>query len=99
MVERGGRSPPVVPSTPGTTMMSDIGARVVPGAVIYTDESTIYGKALPMAGYQHKRVHHSARVYVGGDAQTQTIEGFWSIVKRRIGGTHHAVSAKYLRAT
>ena len=36
------------------------------------------------------------RVYVSGDVHTNTIEGFWSLVKRRIGGVYHAVSAKPL---
>ncbi len=32
-----------------------------------------------------------------GDVHTNTIEGFWSLVKRGISGIHHAVSAKYLQ--
>ncbi|HTW49373.1 MAG TPA: transposase [Acidobacteriaceae bacterium] len=32
-----------------------------------------------------------------GDIHTQTIEGFWSLVKRGIGGVHHSVSRKYLQ--
>jgi transposase len=32
-----------------------------------------------------------------GDVHTNTIEGFWSLVKRGIAGTHHAVSAKWLQ--
>ncbi len=32
-----------------------------------------------------------------GDAHTNTIEGFWSLVKRGISGVNHAVSAKYLQ--
>lgn len=36
-------------------------------------------------------------MYVVGDVHTNTIEGFWSLVKRGIGGTHHAVSAKWLQ--
>lgn len=46
-------------------------------------------------GYEHRRIHYAASVYVQGDVHANTIEGFWSLVKRRIGGTHHAVSAKY----
>lgn len=33
-----------------------------------------------------------------GDIHTQTIEGFWSLVKRGIGGVYHAVSQKYLQS-
>lgn len=36
-------------------------------------------------------------MYVDGDTHTQTIEGFWSLVKRGISGSHHSVSAKYLQ--
>jgi transposase-like protein len=98
MVERQGRvAAHVVPSTRARTIMPMVKTRILPEAVIYTDEATIYTKSLPFLGYQHKRVHHQARVYVEGDAHTQTIEGFWSLVKRGIGGTHHAVSAKYLQ--
>ena len=32
-----------------------------------------------------------------GDIHTNTIEGFWSLVKNGIRGTHHAVSAKWLQ--
>jgi len=34
--------------------------------------------------------------YVVGGVHTQTIEGFWSLVKRGVIGTFHKVSAKYL---
>ncbi len=32
-----------------------------------------------------------------GDTHTNTIEGFWSLVKRGISGVHHVVSAKKLQ--
>ena len=41
-------------------------------------------------------VHHSRDEYVVGAIHTNTIEGFWSIVKRGIVGTFHKVSKKYL---
>ena len=72
-------------------------ARVLPSAVVCTDQSRLYREPIPKAGYQHKRVHHEAKVYVDGDTHTQTIEGFWSLVKRGISGSHHSVSAKYLQ--
>ena len=49
------------------------------------------------AGYQHDRVNHSESVYVSGQVHTNTIEGFWSLVKRGIGGVYHAVSSKHLQ--
>jgi len=33
-----------------------------------------------------------------GDVHTNTVEGFWSLIKRGIGGTHHAVSQKFLQS-
>ncbi|PYV75287.1 MAG: hypothetical protein DMG96_17685 [Acidobacteria bacterium] len=36
-------------------------------------------------------------VYVLGNVHTNTIEGFWSLVKRGLGGVYHAVSKKYLQ--
>lgn len=33
----------------------------------------------------------------GADAYTNSIEGFWSQLKRSLDGTHHAVSPKFLQ--
>jgi transposase-like protein len=46
--------------------------------------------------FSHGVVHHASGQYVHGAIHTNTIEGFWSIVKRGIIGTFHKVSAKYL---
>jgi transposase-like protein/IS1 family transposase len=46
--------------------------------------------------YPHESVDHARHQYVVGAIHTNTIEGFWSIVKRGIVGTFHKVSAKYL---
>lgn len=43
-------------------------------------------------------VFHSAREYVRGGIHTNTIEGFWSQLKRSIKGTHHSVSRKHLQS-
>jgi transposase len=97
MVQRGGNvTAHVVPSRKGRTLYPHIESRVLPAAIVYTDEAPVYS-TLGAKGYQHKRIHHQARVYVDGDTHTNTIEGFWSLVKRGIGGTHHAVSAKHLQ--
>ncbi|MGA8107786.1 MAG: transposase, partial [Acidobacteriaceae bacterium] len=47
--------------------------------------------------YVHHRIQHSEKVYVMGDIHTNTIEGFWSLLKRGIGGVYHSVSRKYLQ--
>jgi len=41
---------------------------------------------------------HYARVYVCGDVHTNNIEGFWSLLKRGIGGVYHSVGEKYLQS-
>ena len=72
---------------------------VLPESTVFTDEvSPINGlPRIDGMDYQHRRINHSARVYVMGDVHTHTIEGFWSLVKRGIGGVYHSVSPKYLQ--
>lgn len=65
--------------------MSNIREHVLPSATVYTDELASYNK-LAESGYIHSRVHHTAKVYVAGDAHVNTIEGFWSLTKRGIDG-------------
>jgi transposase len=48
-------------------------------------------------GYAHETVPHAEKVYVVGNAHTNTIEGFWSQCKNGIRGVYHGVSAKYLQ--
>ena len=64
--------------------------------MIFSDEAPYYDP-LTYMGYGHRRVNHTARVYVSGDAHTNTIEGFWSLKKNGIRGIYHNVSAKYLQ--
>jgi transposase len=86
-----------VPNVSTATLLPHIQQRVIPASTIYTDELKSYD-GLARVGYQHCRVHHAAHVYVSGEAHTNTIEGFWSLVKRGIGGVYHAVSAKHLQS-
>jgi transposase-like protein len=69
---------------------------ILPKSTIFTDEHVGYD-GLEYAGYAHKRIRHTAKVYVTGDVHTNTIEGFWSTVKRGLSGVYHNVSAKYLQ--
>lgn len=69
----------------------------MPATAVFTDESKFYDPLTRM-GYKHGRVHHAAEIYVSGTAHTNTIEGFWSLVKRGISGVYHNVSAKHLQS-
>jgi transposase-like protein len=46
--------------------------------------------------FKHETVDHGAGQHVIGAVHTNTIEGFWSILKRGVIGTYHKVSRKYL---
>lgn len=97
MVQRKGKVvAQVVPNLEAMTVLPKVREKVLPRSIVYSDEFAVYDR-LPRMGYQHKRVHHAAKVYVSGTAHTNTIEGFWSLVKRGISGVNHAVSAKYLQ--
>ena len=54
-------------------------------------------KSLPNLGYGHESVNHKAKEWVRGDVHTNSIEAFWSNVKRSIKGTHVWVSKKHLQ--
>jgi hypothetical protein len=63
-------------------------------SLVATDEAMHYrhlSKDLP-----HGHVNHSRAEYVRGRVHTQSIESFWSLLKRGIIGNYHKVSAKYL---
>lgn len=96
-VERGGRVVAVtVDNVKKHTLLPFVESRVLPSSTVYTDELRSYTD-LAKRGYQHARVNHREKVYVSGDAHTNTMEGFWSLVKRGLGGVYHSVSAKHLQ--
>jgi len=97
-VERKGR---IVAAHVGKTVRSTPNYRrirkyIMPSTLVYTDEGWEFAK-LRKRGYDHRRIRHDENVYVSGDIHTNTVEGFWSIVKRGISGVYHAVSAKHLQ--
>ncbi len=67
----------------------NIGSRVI------SDEWKAYNRLGDL--YNHESINHSRHEYVRGEIHTNTIEGFWAILKRSIYGIHHFVSAKHLQ--
>jgi transposase len=75
----------------GKTLLGLVKEYVLPESVIFTDEYKSYDgiKYMKDMKYTHRRIKHTSGVYVSGDVHTNTIEGFWSLVKRGIGGVYH----------
>lgn len=69
---------------------------VLPESTVFTDEFKGY-VGIEKHGYRHRRINHSARVYVDGNVHTQTIDGFFGLFKTGVRGTYHAVSHKWLQ--
>lgn len=63
-------------------------------ATVMTDEFRSYNGFDDIV--EHYTVHHKQKEYVRGDVHTNTIEGFWSIVKNSIKGNYIKISKKYL---
>lgn len=61
-----------------------------------TDEWPLY-TGLDREFRGHRRIRHGAKVYVDGDTHTQTIEGFFGLVKTGVRVVYHAVSTRYLQ--
>jgi len=79
----------------GDTISSIVDQNVKEGAILVTDDNYAYRKLERM--FEHKIIKHSAKVYVDGMAHTNTIEGFWSQMKRGINGIYHWISFKHLQ--
>lgn len=66
------------------------------GTRLMTDKTNRLDKVA--VGFNRHAVDHHRKELVRGDVHVNTIETFWSHVKRSIGGTHKVVSKKYLQA-
>lgn len=86
----------VTADTKKRTVMPIIRKHVEIGSTVMTDEYRPYN-TLAKEGYIHGTVNHGIKEYVNGEIHTNTLEGFWSQLKRSINGTYHAVSPKYLQ--
>jgi len=85
-----------VPHVKRSVLIPFMANKVSRDATLYTDEFPAYDH-MTRLGYKHLRIEHGAKVYARGKVHTNSIEGFWSLVKRGISGVYHAVSPKYLQ--
>lgn len=97
MMERGGRvTTEVVASRARKDLWPPILDNVAKKSEIHTDELAAYG-SIVMHGYQHRRINHSVGQYASPcGISVNSIEGFWSQLKRAINGTHIHVSRQHL---
>lgn len=84
-----------VPDVSGKTLRPIITAQVHRKSVLMTDEAGQY-RQVGREYARHEKVNHGIEEYVRGDAYTNTVEGYFSILKRGITGVYHHVSQKHL---
>jgi len=80
----------------GETLRAIIGKHVSAQSRFMTDESNIYA-GIGWNFAQHGTVMHTAKEFVRGDIHTNTVEGYFSILKRGITGVYQHVSEAHLR--
>ena len=96
MLARGTREvrAKVIPNAKREVLQKEILARVGFGSTIYTDQHTGY-MDLARQQFIHDTVNH-AEEYVRGEVHTNSIENFWSLLKRNLAGTYVAVEPFHL---
>jgi transposase-like protein len=97
LVERGGkvRSHHVAAVT-AATLRPILKVHVHEATSVMTDEGAT-DKSIGRDFKKHGTVNHSIGEYVRGDIYTNTVEGYFSILKRGIYGTYHHVSQQHLK--
>jgi transposase-like protein len=95
LVERGGsvRSHHV-PSVSAKSLRPILQAQLDEASRVMSDDG---GARIGQEYPDHASVNHSIGEYVRGDVHTNTIEGYFSILKRGITGTYHHVSPQHLK--
>jgi transposase-like protein len=84
----------MVPNVKRETLQREILNAIETGSTVYTDQATGYD-SLATKNFVHETVNH-LNEYVRGEVHTQTIENFWSLLKRGLTGTYVAVEPFHL---
>ena len=97
IVEKKGKAKAVVSDwASATTVIPFMKGAIEIGSEIHTDDNRIYSRV--KRDFDHRFVNHSAKEWLKDGVHTNTIEGFWSQLKRSLDGTYHCVSPKYLQS-
>ena len=97
LVERGGRVKAKHIPKAGIHVIPVVEESVDKKAQLYTDGYMAY-RALYQKLYNHQSVNHMKGEYVRGKVHTNTIEGFWSTLRRGLRGVYRHVDPRYLQA-
>lgn len=96
LVEREGQVRSVhTPSVTAATLRPILVAQLDHNTKLMTDDAGQYRHM--HRDFDHEVVNHSAGEYVRGEAHTNTVEGYFSILKRGVTGTYHHVSQQHLK--
>lgn len=97
LVERGGRVRSMhVPRVGSDSIRAVLRRELAKDSHLRTDQAMFY-RRIGEEYLSHERVNHGLHEYVRGDAHTQTVEGYFSILKRGINGVYHHVSVTHLK--
>lgn len=95
LVERGGKvRSHHVPSVTGKTLRPIMDEQIAAETRTISDDG---GARARHGEPDHHSVNHSIGEYVRGDIHTNTVEGYFSIIKRGIVGVYHHVSPQHLK--
>jgi transposase-like protein len=96
LVERGGEVRSMhVTSVTAATLRPILVAQIDNKSLLVTDDAGQYRHM--HRDFRHEVVNHGIEEYVRGEAHTNTVEGYFSILKRGITGTYHHVSQQHLK--
>jgi transposase-like protein len=85
----------VAPTVSAATLKEFLLENAKTSARLMTDELDSY-EGVGKSFKSHERVKHKIHEYSRGDVTTNTVEGYFSILKRGINGVYHHVSKEHL---
>ena len=85
-----------VPEVSAKTLRPILVAQIDRKSTLMTDDAGQY-RYMGKEFARHEAVNHGIEEYVRGEAHTNTVEGYFSILKRGIYGVYHHVSQQHLK--